>query len=165
MSITIQSLLTIITRSGDDNSCAICPFWTWRSREPNRVRRSVDHSVLIPVLRVPRNVRSLSRFPRQSNRCSVHMALINTKSLTNKTFILNDFFTTHDLDFLLLTETWLKPGEYSTFSELLPPGCSFFSTLRAAGRGGGLAAIFKERFRCRVIITNNYSSFEDCSCS
>lgn len=100
------------------------------------------------------NLRSLSRFSHQTDRCSVHTALINTRSLASKTFILNDFFTTHDLDFLLLTETWLKPGENSAFSELLPPGCSFFSTLRAAGRGGGVAAIFKESFRCRTITAN-----------
>ncbi|XP_049460938.1 uncharacterized protein LOC125906366 [Epinephelus fuscoguttatus] len=97
---------------------------------------------------VPGNLRSLTRSSLQTGQCSVHTALINTRSLTNKTLILNDFFTTYDLDFLLLTETWLKPGENSAFSELLPPGCSFFSTPRAAGRGGGLAAIFKESFRC-----------------
>lgn len=104
-----------------------------------------DTGVLLPCCRpvrisqrgcVPGNLRSLSRFSRQSDRCSVHTALINVRSLTNKTFILNDFFTTHDLDFLLLTETWLKPGENSAFSELLPPGCSFVSTPQAAGRGG-----------------------------
>ena len=151
---------SVITRFRDDNSCTIRPLWSLRSRKTNRVRRSVDHSVLIPVLRVPGNPRSLSRSPRQSKPCSVHMALINTRSLTNKTFILNNFFITHDLDFLLLTETWLKPSENSAFSELLPPGCSFFSTPRAAGRGGGLAAIFKESFRCQAITTNNYFSFE-----
>ena len=66
----------------------------------------------------------------------------------------------HDLDFLLLAETWLKPGEISAFSELLPPSCSFSSTPRAAGRGGSLAAIYKESFRCKIITANNYSSFE-----
>ncbi|XP_032366676.1 LOW QUALITY PROTEIN: uncharacterized protein LOC116685831 [Etheostoma spectabile] len=128
-----------------------------------------DTGVLLPCCRpvrisqrgcVPGNLRSLSRFSLQADRCSVHTALINVRSLTNKTFILNDFFTTHDLDFLLLTETWLKPGENSAFSELLPPGCSFVSTPRAAGRGGGLAAIFKDSFRCRTITANNFSSFE-----
>ena len=97
------------------------------------------------------------------------MALLNTGSLTDKTFTLNDFFTTRDLDFLL-TETWLKPGKISAFSELLPPSCSFFSTPRAASHGGCLAAIFKESFRYKTITANNYSSFElqlfviDCSC-
>ena len=106
----------------------------------------------------PGNLRPLSRFSHLSGRCSVHMALLTTRSLTNKTFIFNDFFTTRDLDFLL-TETWLKPGEISAFSEFLPPSCSFFSTPRAAGHGGGLAAIFKESFRCKIITANNYSSF------
>ncbi|XP_078265970.1 uncharacterized protein LOC144599123 isoform X2 [Rhinoraja longicauda] len=37
------------------------------------------------------------------------VALINARSLQNKTFILNDFFITRGLDFLLLTESWLNP--------------------------------------------------------
>jgi len=108
---------------------------------------------------VPGNLRSLSRLSHQTDRRAVRAALINTRSRTNKTFILNDFFTSNDLDFLLLTETWLKPGDCSAFSELLPPSCSFLSTPRAVRRGGGLTAVFKESLRCRMITQNNYSSF------
>ncbi len=34
------------------------------------------------------------------------IVLVNAKSLANKTFILNNFFTSHGLDFLCVTETW-----------------------------------------------------------
>lgn len=34
-----------------------------------------------------------------------------------KTFIINDFFTSHSLDFLLLMETWAKPSDNSVFTE------------------------------------------------
>lgn len=34
------------------------------------------------------------------------LGLVNARSLANKTFILNDFFTSPHLDFLLVTETW-----------------------------------------------------------
>lgn len=73
---------------------------------------------------------------QQSDCYLIHMALINTRSLPNKTFILNIFFTSHFLDFLLLTETWRKPGDNSALSELLPPSCSFLSSPQASGRGG-----------------------------
>uniref|UniRef100_A0A3P9CJF5 SCAN box domain-containing protein n=1 Tax=Maylandia zebra TaxID=106582 RepID=A0A3P9CJF5_9CICH len=66
------------------------------------------------------------------------MALINTRSLSNKTFLLKDFFSSYDLDFMFLTETWLRAGETVAFSELLPPGCCFLNTPRSSGKGGGL---------------------------
>ncbi|KAK5851193.1 hypothetical protein PBY51_002007 [Eleginops maclovinus] len=106
------------------------------------------------------NLRLVNRASQQTDRRLVRMALINTRSVVNKTFILNDFFTSHSLDFLLLTETWLKPGENSAFSELLPPSCSFFSSPRVSGRGGRLAAVFNDSFKCRLLPTGPYSSFE-----
>lgn len=51
---------------------------------------------------------------------ALRMALINARSLSNKSFILNDFFTTNSLDFLFVTETWLKPDEFSSLGELSP---------------------------------------------
>ncbi|XP_060775657.1 multiple coagulation factor deficiency protein 2 homolog [Neoarius graeffei] len=41
----------------------------------------------------------------------LRMALLNTRSLVNKAFLLNDFFTSRDLDFMLLAETWLRDVE------------------------------------------------------
>ncbi len=66
------------------------------------------------------------------------MALINVRSLVNKTFLLNYFFTTHSLDFMFITETWIKVGDRSPFSDLVPAGCTFFNLPRW---GGGLAVI------------------------
>lgn len=42
---------------------------------------------------------------------NIKMALINTRSIVNKSFILNNFFTSQSLDFLFITETWVNPGE------------------------------------------------------
>ncbi len=56
-----------------------------------------------------RNIKSL-KYVRQSQTQTVvshvKMALVNARSVSNKTFILIDFFTSHELDFLFLTETW-----------------------------------------------------------
>lgn len=54
------------------------------------------------------------------------MALVNVRSLVNKTFVLNDFFSATSLDALFLTETWIRPGESLPFSERLPSDCVFF---------------------------------------
>lgn len=88
------------------------------------------------------------------------MALINARSLAKKTFILNDLFLSHEIDFLFVTETWLNAGEMTSLSELSPPGCSFFSTPRSVGRGRGLAVVFKDKFKCRLSPSASFSSFE-----
>lgn len=50
----------------------------------------------------------------------IQMMLLNM-ILVERTSILNNFISTYDLDFYLMTETWVKPGDNSPFSELLPP--------------------------------------------
>jgi len=47
--------------------------------------------------------------PLASVELNLRMALLNTRSLANKTFLLNDF-TSRELDVMLLTETWLQVG-------------------------------------------------------
>ncbi len=111
-----------------------------------------------------KHLRSLPRAKQRkestTNPLYLRMTLINTRSVTNKTFILSDLFSSRNLDFLFLTETWLCPGDLSPFSELLPPKCLFFNSPRTTGRGGGLVSIFKDHFICRSVASNNYSSFE-----
>lgn len=88
------------------------------------------------------------------------MALVNARSLVNKTFILQDFFNLNKLDFLLVTETWMSMGDTSPFSELVPSDCSFLNCPRLSGRGGGLASVFKSNFCRRSLKTEMFSSFE-----
>lgn len=90
----------------------------------------------------------------------VRMALVNARSAVNKTFILNDFFTSRSLEFLFVTETWFTARDVSPFSELLPGNCKCFNSPRMVRRGGGLATIFKENFSCRALKTDAYNSFE-----
>ncbi len=92
-----------------------------------------------------------------SNPLHLRMTLINTRLVTNNTFILSDLFSSRNLDFLFLTETWLCPGDLSPFSELLPSKCLFFNSPCTTG---GLVSIYKDNFICRSGESNNYSSFE-----
>ncbi|XP_055015067.1 uncharacterized protein LOC129410609 [Boleophthalmus pectinirostris] len=109
-----------------------------------------------------RNIRELARAQSlSSGHTKLRLALLNTRSLANKTFLLNDFFVSRDLDYLFLTETWLREGECSAFSELLPPGCTYFNSPRSSGKGGGLATVFKSSFQCcQSSNMGPYSSFE-----
>lgn len=89
----------------------------------------------------------------------MRLALFNARSLANKAFVLNDFFISCELDFMVLTETWLHVGESTPFPKLLPPDCLFFNSPRATGRGGGLATVFKSNFQCQAQ-SDSFSSLE-----
>ncbi|KAI2645342.1 hypothetical protein H4Q32_028855 [Labeo rohita] len=143
-----------------------------RSRECYRWLRLVgpDTGVLSPCPRrgktstrccVQGNLRPIPRVTSPPvNSTSFRMALCNTRSLNNKTFVLNDAITSHNLDLFFLTETWLCPGDDSAFSELLPFGYFYFNTPRQTGRGGGIATIFRQSLKCRQLSTRGFSSFE-----
>lgn len=90
----------------------------------------------------------------------VKMAQINARSVSNTTFILNNVFITRELDFLMVTETWLHAGESVPLIQLCPDDCNFVSTPRLSGHGRDLAAVFKKQFYCCVLNTAHYSSCE-----
>ncbi len=79
---------------------------------------------------IPGNLRSLRRASFSLDVIPPpKMALINARSLVNKTFLLNDFFSSHSLDFMFITESWTKVGDLTPFSELVPSDCTFFLIL------------------------------------
>lgn len=104
------------------------------------------------------NLRPLDRTAR-SAEVKVKMALLNAQSLSNKTFVLRDFCTSHALDLIFITE--MRDGEVAPLMELCPPESSFFNSPRLTGRGGGVASLFNDRFKCELISYGDpYTSFE-----
>lgn len=61
------------------------------------------------------------------------LTLINVRSLSNKTFILHEFFKAKELDLLFLTETWVCNGDLIPFSESVPQNCDFFKQTQTNG--------------------------------
>lgn len=62
------------------------------------------------------NLRPLCRAAQSvGDSILIKMALVNTRLLCNKTFILRNFFTSKLLDFLIMTETCLSTGDVSNF--------------------------------------------------
>ncbi|KAI5608745.1 hypothetical protein C0J50_12193 [Silurus asotus] len=88
------------------------------------------------------------------------MALCNIRSLNNKTFVLNDVISSHNLDLFFLTETWLPPDDVSAFSEILPSGYLYLNTPRQTGRGVGIATIHRQSLKCRQLSTRGFSNFK-----
>ncbi|KAG5279226.1 hypothetical protein AALO_G00075460, partial [Alosa alosa] len=81
----------------------------------------------------------------------VKFAVLNARSVSNKAFILNDRFTSHHLDFLFITESWLSGDDIIALGDLCPAHCSFLNSPRVSGRGGGLITVFKNSFKCRIV--------------
>lgn len=50
--------------------------------------------------------------------------------------------STHNLNFISLTETWLDKNGAITLFETAPPNFCFIHTIRSDKRGGGIAAVF-----------------------
>ena len=90
------------------------------------------------------NLRVLKRAPSSPVIISPpNMALLNARSLVNKTFLLNDFYSSHNLDFMFITESWIKVGDLTPFADLIPSDCTFFNSPRLKGRGGGVVTVLK----------------------
>lgn len=57
------------------------------------------------------NIKPLHRTTHtDEDTIKLKIGLINSRSVMNKTFLLNDFFTAQGLDFMFITETWITSG-------------------------------------------------------
>ncbi len=92
---------------------------------------------------------------------SIKLAFLNTRSLKNKSFVINDLITTNNLDFMFPIETWLEDNCSATvLTETAPPNFNFISVCRTVRRGGGGAALFKDVYQCKQVSFSQYLSFE-----
>lgn len=83
---------------------------------------------------------------------------LNIKSVVSKTEQLEHLLTDSILDFLCLSETWLKPS--TPQSVFYVPGYNVFRCDRKQGKGDGVLIYVKERFDCKLI--ENLSDSIEC---
>ena len=85
-------------------------------------------------------------------------AVINTQSVRNKPLVVADFVADNGLDFLAITETWLKQdGDLDVIGALTPDGYSFIQIPCSYGAGSGVGVLFKKTLK--LIKTRFSSSF------
>ena len=76
---------------------------------------------------------------RDCDTSHLKIGLLTVRSLTSKAIIVNELITDHNLDVIGLTETWLKPDEFTVLNEASPPGNTSDHIPRASRKGGGVA--------------------------
>jgi len=60
----------------------------------------------------------------------INMALLNVRSIKNKSFLINDFISENKLHFMFLVETWLKDNGAASLLETCPPNYKFLQAIR-----------------------------------
>jgi hypothetical protein len=83
---------------------------------------------------------------RDHDTSHLKIGLLNVRSLTSKAIIVNELITDHNLDVIGLTETWLKPDEFTVLNEASPPGYTSDHIPRASR--GGVANIYDSKLKC-----------------
>ncbi|XDV31632.1 hypothetical protein PO909_002599 [Leuciscus waleckii] len=106
------------------------------------------------------NLRPLPLSSQSITKQRLKLALFNTRSLNNKSLILNEFITDNNLDFLCITETWHKPLDYFSLNETTPTGYTYMDKPRPEGRGGGVAAVYRRDIKTSIISIPAVQSFE-----
>ena len=106
-------------------------------------------------------VRITSR-PTEKAVCeTIKTALLNIRSLGNKSFLIHDFITSRNLDFLFLTETWLdNKNSAAIVIEATPPNFNSFNVSRDGKKGGGVVALYRNKFQCKQVHFGGFASFE-----
>ena len=104
-----------------------------------------------------------SSFPeiieRDCDTAHLTIGLLNVRSLTSKAVIVNELITDHNLDVIGLTETRLKPDEFTVLNEASPPGYTIDHIPRASQKGGGVANIYIITFNCTASSHEIYASY------
>ena len=74
------------------------------------------------------------------------LCLIKARSVCNKAELIVDYVTSHDIDIMCITETWLRSEDTASVSAVTPSGYHLEHVARSNGRGGGVSVLFRSSF-------------------
>ena len=92
----------------------------------------------------------------------VKAAVINCRSVKNKSAALVDHIIDSNLDIIALTETWLSTDDRDQriIGEITPPGYNFLQVPRLGKKGGGVAVLCRDNFKIQMKPSFKAKSFE-----
>ncbi|MCH1595851.1 MAG: hypothetical protein L7S42_05020, partial [Flavobacteriaceae bacterium] len=107
------------------------------------------------------NSENTCTYEHTCTRSQLTGATLNCRSVCNKAISVNDYIVEKHIDFIGLTETWLKDDNSVAKAELVPPGFSLENKSRPGSRkGGGVAIIHKDTLKAKQTATLDFKSFE-----
>ena len=91
---------------------------------------------------------------------SINFAVLNARSVRNKTVYLRDFILDNKLDIFCITESWLCESDITIPSEIAPDGFSFANFPRKQGKGGGILIIYRSslKIKCNYEPVTNFEA-------
>ena len=121
---------------------------------PSKRQSAVNVDNLIYVSRV-------ASLPNQKPH-GLKVATFNAQSVgancDEKRTEISSFILDHDLDMMFLVETWLKArGDEAVCADLTPSGYAVKSLPRPAGRGGGLAVVYRDSLAPHLTFKSSFS--------
>ena len=128
-------------------------FHLWR---PARYRRPGCAPGPSPPVADP----EVNKLSRRSADLSMSIGWLNVQSLNNKTDAVSDVIVDRSLDVLALTETWHVTSNDLCLHRAAPHGYAVTDVPRSAGRGGGVAVIYRKHLKCSRIALPLVTTFE-----
>ena len=90
----------------------------------------------------------------------LHGALINCRSVVNKTQEFQLELVLNNLDLCILTETWIREDDTTTPSRLCPSGYKAVSISRRGRIGGGIAIVYKSDLNISTARCESFKTME-----
>ena len=140
-------------------------------RPPRKLSRTLPDSVVSHIKslglkhvikRGCRGGRSQLRKQSTKEPATLNFALLNARSVRNKTVEITEYIDAHKLDILCITETWLGLNDQIACGEITPEGYRLEHKPRTSRRGGGVGVIFRQslKYKRQDADVPSYTSFE-----
>ena len=84
--------------------------------------------------------------------------LLNSRSICNKSRLINDFIADHSIDLCALSETWLRGDDSDLYyiRDIRPDGYVFHHVPRLHTTGGGVGIVLKNNIKAKIQVQESY---------
>jgi hypothetical protein len=112
------------------------------------------------------NFSNLQQLPRyDAPKTQLNVCLWNIQSLRYKTVQFSEYVLEHDIDIMIVTESWLRNDDHVIIGESTPPGYSFLNIPRPDGTSyGGIAIVFKSQLQLRLRTNPSITTYFESAC-